>query len=75
MASGDWPKLIAALKEEKSTNSNKVKENKKVKMDENMIKVKEENCLDLKHTNGIYDNVGMEETKVIKLETISVSDY
>ena len=35
-----------------------------------MIKVKEEDCLDLKYTSRIYDNVGMEGTKVIKLETI-----
>ena len=40
-----------------------------------MIKVKEEDCLDLKQTSGIYDNDGMEETKVIKLEAIRVSDY
>ena len=58
------------LKEEKLPDSNKLKENEKVKLEKNMIKVKEEDCLDLKHTSGIYDNDGMEETKVIKLETI-----
>ena len=63
------------LKEEKLPDSNKLKENEKVKLEENMIKVKEEDCLDLKHTSGIYDNDGMEETKVIKLEAIRVSDY
>lgn len=63
------------VKEEKLPDSNKLKENEKVKLEKNMIKVKEEDCLDLKHTSGIYDNDGMEETKVIKLETIRVSDY
>ena len=63
------------VKKEKLPDSNKLKENEKVKLEENMIKVKEEDCLDLKHTSGIYDNVGMEGTKVIKLETIWVSDY
>ena len=63
------------LKEEKLPDSNKLKENEKVKLEENMIKVKEEDCLELKHTSGIYDNDGIEGTKVIKLETIPVSDY
>ena len=63
------------LKEEKLPDSNKLKENEKVKLEENMIKVKEEDCLELKHTSGIYDNDGIERTKVIKLETIPVSDY
>ena len=58
------------VKEEKLPDSNKLKENEKVKLEENMIKVKEDDCLDLKHTSGIYDNDGMEGTKVIKLETM-----
>ena len=63
------------VKEKKLPASNKLKENKKVKVEENMIRVKEEDCLDLKHTSGIYENDRIEGTKVIKLETIRVSDY
>ena len=63
------------VKEEKLPDSSTLKENEKVKLEENMIKVKEEDYLDLKHTTGMYDNDGIEGTKEIKLETIRVSDY
>ena len=63
------------VKEEKLPDRNKLKENEKVKLEENMIQMKEEDCLDLKHASGIYDNDGIEGTKVIKLKTIRVRNY
>lgn len=55
-----------STKEEKLPDINTLNENEKVKLEENIIEVKEEGCLHLKHESGIYENGGIEGTKVIK---------